>query len=167
MSLDDLEGDVRLRKSAHASLARAEAEVDSEAAWLEFRDRLTEAPFLKARRVSPRPLVRRYVAVAVLLLLVAGAATALIRWDGGSRSATVVPSPTGTDVEQRETDGSLPNDTSTAGPVASTIEVSSQAPAELVALFGRTWVITRANGRPRAFAAYFEMSSGKAVGHDG
>ena len=167
MGRDDLDGDVRLRTSARASLARLEAEVDSQAAWLEFRDRLTDDPYLEVKRVAPRPLVRRYVAVAVLLLLGAGAAAALIRHDGDSRSATVVPNPTNPGVEQGTTHGSLPSDTSAAGPATSTIDVSSQAPAELVALFGRTWVITRADGQPRAFAAYFEMSSGKASGHDG
>lgn len=166
MRRDDLAGDLRLRNSARASLAPLEAEVDIEAAWREFNKRLSQDPPISTTPdVEPRPLARRLVAVAILLVLIAAAATALVRHEGGSRATTVVPSPAETGLESASTDASPPGDTSNAVP--STTDQSSQAPPELVALLGRTWVITRMDGQPRAFAAYFEMSSGKAVGHDG
>jgi hypothetical protein len=155
------DGDVRLRSSARASLARLETEVDPHAAWLEFRDRLDGDPYIRTTDVGPRRLARQFVGLAILLLLIAAAGTALVRHEGEPRTATVVPQPTDTAID----DTSPENSTDAVAPL--TTDELSLAPAELVALLGRTWVITRMDGQPRAFAAYFEMESGKATGHDG
>ena len=50
MVRDDSDGDVRLRKSAHASLARLEAEVDRRAAVTSFR--LAFVVFSRASRAA-------------------------------------------------------------------------------------------------------------------
>jgi hypothetical protein len=158
MAREDMDGDVRLRTSARASMARLEAEVDRQSAWREFNDRLNEGPRIEASPRGSRPSARRLVAAAVLLLLIAAAVTALVRRDGEPRTATVVPAPTDTTVEAT----SIVDDT-----LPATTGAASQAPEQLVALLGRTWVIAEVNDQPRSFAAYFEMESGKLVGHDG
>jgi hypothetical protein len=114
MSRDDVDGDLRLRSSAHASLARLEAEVDRIEAWREFNERLNEDTYIQASPGRSRPLGRRLVGVAILLVLIAAAATALIRHDGDARTATVVPSPVETGVESA-TDAP-PGETSNAAP---------------------------------------------------
>jgi heat shock protein HslJ len=158
MSRDDreeFEGDLRLRSAARASLARLATEVDTRQARREFEERLDRDPTIVTAPAGSRPLARRLVGVAVLLLLVVAAAAVLSRRDANTRTATVVPNPTGTTVED-----------ATSAP-STTVQSSHQAPSELVALLGRTWVITTMDGQPSAFAAYFTMESGKATGHDG
>ena len=83
------------------------------------------------------------------------------------RESVTIAAPIGSGVEVGATDGPSTSDPTNAGTAAPATNQSSQAPPELVALLGRTWVITTVDGHPRAFAGYFEMSSGKATGHDG
>lgn len=165
MEHPDSDGDAQLRTAARASLAHLEAEVDRRAALLELRNRLDEIPSDRTIDGASHRRGRRLVAAAAVLLVAAATALVVIH-RGGADTATVAPRPADT-IPQVATTNAVPGtETSTTGPTTAGSD-ASQAPPQLVALLGRTWVITSANGRARAFAASFKMESGKAIGHDG
>ena len=149
--------DTRLRSVARTSLARLEAGVDGRAGLLALHERLDSEPSTEAIRQDSRHRARQVVAAAAIVMI-AGTTALLIVHRGGPQANA--PAPIGSSVTETAVSAATTAPTSTS-------EAASLAPPELVALFGKTWVIVSASGRPRSFAGSFTMNSGKAIGHDG